>query len=49
MAEAGFDAGLDAGLHTTQAQFLFNCGVLECLNGAAERARTYIRAALGSA
>lgn len=46
MAEAGFEAGLDVQGYTTQAQFLFNCGVLECLErrGARESA-DYIRAA----
>ena len=46
VAEAGFEAGLDVQGYTTQAQFLFNCGVLECLErrGARESA-DYIRAA----
>lgn len=46
VAEAGFEAGLDVQGYTTQAQFLFNCGVLECLarRGAQESA-DYIRAA----
>ena len=45
-AEAAFDAGLDVLGYTTQAQFLFNCGVLECLGrrGPAESVG-YIRAA----
>ena len=46
VAEAGFDAGLDVQGYTTQAQFLFNCGVLDCLarRGPQESAG-YIRAA----
>lgn len=46
VAEAAFDAGLDVHGYTTQAQFLFNCGVLECLarRGPQESA-DYIRAA----
>ena len=46
VAEAGFEAGLDVQGYTKQAQFLFNCGVLECLErrGARESA-DYIRAA----
>jgi SAM-dependent MidA family methyltransferase len=46
VAEAGFEAGLDVQGYTTQAQFLFNCGVLDCLErrGARESA-DYIRAA----
>ena len=46
IAEAAFEAGLDVGGYTTQAQFLFNCGVLECLarRGPPEKA-DYIRAA----
>ena len=46
VAEAGFEAGLDVQGYTTQAQFLFNCGVLECLErrGPQESA-DYIRAA----
>ncbi|HAF55711.1 MAG TPA: hypothetical protein DCL01_11000 [Thauera sp.] len=46
MAEAGFEAGLDVQGYTTQAQFLFNCGVLDCLarRGPQESA-DYIRAA----
>ncbi|KAI5915455.1 class I SAM-dependent methyltransferase [Thauera sp. 2A1] len=46
VAEAAFEAGLDVQGYTSQAQFLFNCGVLECLErrGARESA-DYIRAA----
>jgi len=46
VADAAFEAGLDVGGYTTQAQFLFNCGVLECLarRGPPEKA-DYIRAA----
>ena len=46
VAEAGFEAGLDVQGYTTQAQFLFNCGVLDCLarRGPQESAG-YIRAA----
>lgn len=46
VAEAAFAAGLDVLGYTTQAQFLFNCGVLECLarRGPEEKA-DYIRAA----
>ncbi|MCK6410663.1 MAG: SAM-dependent methyltransferase, partial [Thauera sp.] len=46
VAEAGFAAGLDVQGYTTQAQFLFNCGVLDCLarRGPQESAG-YIRAA----
>ncbi|MFV8824383.1 class I SAM-dependent methyltransferase [Thauera sp. WH-2] len=46
VAEAGFAAGLDVQGYTTQAQFLFNCGVLDCLarRGPQESA-DYIRAA----
>lgn len=46
VAVAAFDAGLDVQGYTSQAQFLFNCGVLECLErrGARESA-DYIRAA----
>lgn len=46
VADAAFDAGLDVLGYTTQAQFLFNCGVLECLGrrGPQESA-DYIRAA----
>ena len=46
VAEAGFEAGLDVQGYTTQAQFLFNCGVLECLERRGARASAdYIRAA----
>lgn len=46
VAEAAFDAGLDVHGYATQAQFLFNCGVLECLErrGPHETA-DYLRAA----
>lgn len=46
VAEAAFAAGLDVLGYTTQAQFLFNCGVLDCLarRGPEEKAE-YIRAA----
>ncbi len=46
VAEAAFEVGLDVRGYTTQAQFLFNCGVLECLarRGPPEKA-DYIRAA----
>jgi SAM-dependent MidA family methyltransferase len=46
IAEAGFEAGLEVLGYTSQAQFLFNCGVLECLErrGPHESA-DYIRAA----
>ncbi len=46
VAEAAFDAGLDVQGYTTQARFLFNCGVLDCLErrGAPDRP-DYIRAA----
>ena len=46
VAEAAFAAGFDVGGYTTQAQVLFNCGVLECLarRGPPEKA-DYIRAA----
>ncbi len=45
-AEAAFDAGLDVQGYTTQAQFLFNCGVLDCLERRGARDRPdYIRAA----
>ncbi len=46
VAEAAFDAGLEVYGYTSQAQFLFNCGVLECLarRGPQESAG-YIRAA----
>lgn len=46
VAEAAFAAGLDVVGYTTQAQFLFNCGVLDCLarRGPQDKA-DYIRAA----
>ncbi len=46
IAEAAFDAGLEVYGYASQAQFLFNCGVLDCLErrGARESA-DYIRAA----
>ena len=46
VAEAAFDAGLEVQGYATQAQFLFNCGVLECLErrGPHESA-DYLRAA----
>ncbi len=46
VAEAGHEAGLNVSGYTTQAQFLFNCGVLDCLarRGPQESA-DYIRAA----
>ncbi len=46
VAEAAFAAGLDVLGYASQAQFLFNCGVLECLarRGPEEKA-DYIRAA----
>lgn len=46
VAEAGFDAGLAVLGYTTQAQFLFNCGILECLERRGPReSADYIRAA----
>ncbi|MBS0544163.1 MAG: SAM-dependent methyltransferase [Proteobacteria bacterium] len=46
VAEAAFDAGLDVQGYTSQAQFLFNCGVLECLERRGPReSADYIRAA----
>ncbi len=46
VAEAAFDAGLDVQGYTTQARFLFNCGVLDCLERRGARDRPdYIRAA----
>lgn len=46
IAEAGFEAGLDVLGYTDQANFLFNCGVLECLaRRAPEESPDYIRAA----
>ncbi len=46
IAEAGYEAGLDVLGYTNQAQFLFNCGVLECLarRGPEDKA-DYVRAA----
>lgn len=45
IAEAGFEAGLDVLGYTDQANFLFNCGVLECLaRRAPEDKPDYIRA-----
>ena len=46
VAEAGFDAGLEVYGYTNQAHFLYNCGVLACLEGRGEReSADYIRAA----
>ncbi|MDD2872639.1 MAG: SAM-dependent methyltransferase [Azoarcus sp.] len=46
MAEAAYDAGLDVLGYTSQAQFLFNCGVLECLaRRGPEGSADYVRAA----
>ncbi len=46
IAEAGFEAGLDVQGYTTQARFLFNCGVLQCLERRGPReGADYIRAA----
>lgn len=46
MAEAGFDAGLEVLGYTTQAQFLFNCGLLEHLaRRGPQTSPDYIRAA----
>ncbi|TAH47581.1 MAG: class I SAM-dependent methyltransferase [Betaproteobacteria bacterium] len=46
VAEAAFDAGLDVQGYTSQAQFLFNCGVLQCLERRGPReGADYIRAA----
>lgn len=45
-AEAAFDAGLEVQGYTTQARFLFNCGVLDCLERRGARDQPdYIRAA----
>ncbi|THF62842.1 class I SAM-dependent methyltransferase [Pseudothauera nasutitermitis] len=45
-AEAAFDAGLEVYGYTSQASFLFNCGVLECLERRGPReSADYIRAA----
>lgn len=46
VAEGAFDAGFDVLGYATQAQFLFNCGVLECLERRGPReSADYIRAA----
>lgn len=46
MAEAAYDAGLEVLGYTSQAQFLFNCGVLECLaRRGPEGTADYVRAA----
>jgi SAM-dependent MidA family methyltransferase len=46
VAEAAFDAGLHVHGYTSQAQFLFNCGVLQCLERRGPReGADYIRAA----
>lgn len=46
VAEAGFEAGLEVLGYTTQAAFLFNCGILECLaRRGPETSADYIRAA----
>lgn len=46
MAEAAFEAGLEVLGYTSQAHFLFNCGVLECLaRRAPEETADYVRAA----
>ncbi len=46
IAEAAFGAGLDVLGYTSQAHFLFNCGVLECLaRRGPEETADYIRAA----
>ena len=46
IAEAAVDAGLDVQGYTSQAQFLFNCGVLQCLERRGPReGADYIRAA----
>lgn len=43
IAEAGFDAGLDVLGYTGQAQFLFNCGITERLEGLKSAGeRTYL-------
>jgi SAM-dependent MidA family methyltransferase len=45
IAEAGFEGGLDVMGYTDQANFLFNCGVLDCLaRRAPEDGADYIRA-----
>lgn len=46
MAEAAFDAGMDVLGYANQAQFLFNCGVLDCLDRRGSReSADYLRAA----
>ncbi len=46
VAEAAFDAGLDVQGYTSQAAFLFNCGILECLaRRGPEESADYVRAA----
>jgi SAM-dependent MidA family methyltransferase len=46
IAEAGFDAGLEVSGYTSQAQFLFNCGVLDCLaRRGPQDSADYLRAA----
>jgi SAM-dependent MidA family methyltransferase len=46
VAEAAHDAGLEVLGYTSQASFLFNCGILECLERRGEReSAEYIRAA----
>ena len=46
MAEAAYEAGLEVLGYTSQAQFLFNCGVLECLaRRGPEGTADYVRAA----
>ncbi|AVZ80861.1 hypothetical protein C3497_14575 [Zoogloeaceae bacteirum Par-f-2] len=46
VAEAAFDAGLEVYGYTSQAQFLFNCGVLACLGRRGPQdSADYIRAA----
>ncbi len=46
MAESAYDAGLEVLGYTSQAQFLFNCGVLDCLaRRGPEGSADYVRAA----
>ena len=46
MAEAAYEAGLEVLGYTSQAQFLFNCGVLDCLaRRGPEGSADYVRAA----
>ncbi len=46
VAEAGFDAGLDVLGYTSQASFLFNCGILDVLaRRGPEGSADYVRAA----